>query len=128
MVNLKSMVRYLQAVGVPEDRVILITPPPLCEAAWEKQCLMQGNRERPHPASSAGRAGWVVLSRLWASSAPYPDRSVFHQQKLNRKKYSFHCVITENFCHLGWGGPFALAFAALFSKLQGAHRATEFQG
>ncbi|XP_032980545.1 isoamyl acetate-hydrolyzing esterase 1 homolog isoform X2 [Rhinolophus ferrumequinum] len=36
------MVRYLQAVGVPEDRVILITPPPLCEAAWEKQCLMQG--------------------------------------------------------------------------------------
>uniref|UniRef100_A0A671ELS8 Isoamyl acetate-hydrolyzing esterase 1 homolog n=3 Tax=Rhinolophus ferrumequinum TaxID=59479 RepID=A0A671ELS8_RHIFE len=41
-VNLKSMVRYLQAVGVPEDRVILITPPPLCEAAWEKQCLMQG--------------------------------------------------------------------------------------
>uniref|UniRef100_A0A673V0I3 Isoamyl acetate-hydrolyzing esterase 1 homolog n=1 Tax=Suricata suricatta TaxID=37032 RepID=A0A673V0I3_SURSU len=40
--NLKSMVRYLQSVDVPEHRIVLITPPPLCEAAWERECLAQG--------------------------------------------------------------------------------------
>ncbi|XP_077607176.1 isoamyl acetate-hydrolyzing esterase 1 homolog [Crocuta crocuta] len=40
--NLKSMVRYLQSVGVPEHRIVLITPPPLCEAAWERECRAQG--------------------------------------------------------------------------------------
>ncbi|KAM4804542.1 isoamyl acetate-hydrolyzing esterase 1 homolog isoform X2 [Urocitellus parryii] len=40
--NLKSMVQYLKSVDVPEHRVILITPPPLCETAWEKECIMQG--------------------------------------------------------------------------------------
>ncbi|XP_020034315.1 isoamyl acetate-hydrolyzing esterase 1 homolog isoform X3 [Castor canadensis] len=40
--NLKSMVRYLRSVGIPQDRVILITPPPLCESAWEEECLIQG--------------------------------------------------------------------------------------
>lgn len=42
--NLRSMVQYLQSVGVPESRVILITPPPLCEAAWEKECIAQGHK------------------------------------------------------------------------------------
>ncbi|XP_032150077.1 isoamyl acetate-hydrolyzing esterase 1 homolog isoform X3 [Sapajus apella] len=40
--NLKSMVQYLKSVDIPENRVILITPTPLCETAWEKQCIMQG--------------------------------------------------------------------------------------
>ncbi|XP_004696075.1 isoamyl acetate-hydrolyzing esterase 1 homolog [Echinops telfairi] len=40
--NLKSMVQYLKSVDIPEKRVILITPPPLCETAWEKECILQG--------------------------------------------------------------------------------------
>ncbi|XP_075413239.1 isoamyl acetate-hydrolyzing esterase 1 homolog isoform X2 [Tenrec ecaudatus] len=40
--NLKSMVQYLKSVDIPENRVILITPPPLCETAWEKECILQG--------------------------------------------------------------------------------------
>ncbi|XP_012641148.3 isoamyl acetate-hydrolyzing esterase 1 homolog isoform X2 [Microcebus murinus] len=40
--NLKSMVQYLKSVDVPENRVILVTPPPLCETAWEAECVMQG--------------------------------------------------------------------------------------
>ncbi|XP_063552140.1 isoamyl acetate-hydrolyzing esterase 1 homolog isoform X1 [Gorilla gorilla gorilla] len=40
--NLKSMVQYLKSVDVPENRVILITPTPLCETAWEEQCIIQG--------------------------------------------------------------------------------------
>ncbi|XP_036191283.1 isoamyl acetate-hydrolyzing esterase 1 homolog isoform X2 [Myotis myotis] len=40
--NLRSMVQYLRSVDVPEGRIVLITPPPLCEAAWEKECLAQG--------------------------------------------------------------------------------------
>uniref|UniRef100_A0AAA9SDL8 Isoamyl acetate-hydrolyzing esterase 1 homolog n=1 Tax=Bos taurus TaxID=9913 RepID=A0AAA9SDL8_BOVIN len=40
--NLRSMVRYLRSVDVPEGRLILITPPPLCEAAWAQECLQQG--------------------------------------------------------------------------------------
>lgn len=41
---MKSMVWYLKSVDVPQSRVVLITPPPLCEAAWEKECLAQGKR------------------------------------------------------------------------------------
>ncbi|XP_044782199.2 isoamyl acetate-hydrolyzing esterase 1 homolog isoform X2 [Bubalus bubalis] len=40
--NLRSMVQYLRSVDVPEGRLILITPPPLCEAAWAQECLQQG--------------------------------------------------------------------------------------
>ncbi|XP_003272767.2 isoamyl acetate-hydrolyzing esterase 1 homolog isoform X1 [Nomascus leucogenys] len=40
--NLKSMVQYLKSVDIPENRVILITPTPLCETAWEKECIIQG--------------------------------------------------------------------------------------
>ncbi|XP_025723505.1 isoamyl acetate-hydrolyzing esterase 1 homolog isoform X1 [Callorhinus ursinus] len=42
--NLKSMVWYLQRAGVAGSRVVLITPPPLGEAAWEQECLLQGCR------------------------------------------------------------------------------------
>ncbi|XP_006864046.1 PREDICTED: isoamyl acetate-hydrolyzing esterase 1 homolog [Chrysochloris asiatica] len=40
--NLKSMVQYLKSVDIHENRIILITPPPLCETAWEKECILQG--------------------------------------------------------------------------------------
>ncbi|XP_001381175.2 isoamyl acetate-hydrolyzing esterase 1 homolog isoform X1 [Monodelphis domestica] len=40
--NLKNMIQYLKSVDIPESRVILITPPPLHESAWEKECIAQG--------------------------------------------------------------------------------------
>ncbi|XP_049640496.1 isoamyl acetate-hydrolyzing esterase 1 homolog isoform X2 [Suncus etruscus] len=40
--NLKSIVQYLNSVDVPKNRIILISPPPLCEAMWEKECRLQG--------------------------------------------------------------------------------------
>lgn len=40
--NLRDMVQYLRSVDIPKERVILITPPPLCEAAWEKECILKG--------------------------------------------------------------------------------------
>lgn len=42
--NLKSMVQYLKSVDITADRIILITPPPLQESAWEKACLAKGKR------------------------------------------------------------------------------------
>ncbi|XP_054977479.1 isoamyl acetate-hydrolyzing esterase 1 homolog isoform X2 [Sorex araneus] len=36
------MVQYLKSMDIPKRRIILITPPPLCETAWEKECRMQG--------------------------------------------------------------------------------------
>uniref|UniRef100_A0A8C4XLX1 Isoamyl acetate-hydrolyzing esterase 1 homolog n=1 Tax=Falco tinnunculus TaxID=100819 RepID=A0A8C4XLX1_FALTI len=42
--NLKSMIQYLKSVDITEDRIILITPPPLQESAWEKECLAKGKR------------------------------------------------------------------------------------
>uniref|UniRef100_A0A8C6ZPT5 Isoamyl acetate-hydrolyzing esterase 1 homolog n=1 Tax=Nothoprocta perdicaria TaxID=30464 RepID=A0A8C6ZPT5_NOTPE len=42
--NLKSMVQYLKSVDITEDRIILITPPPLQESAWEKECLAKGDK------------------------------------------------------------------------------------
>ncbi|KAI4889556.1 hypothetical protein NFI96_033121 [Prochilodus magdalenae] len=40
--NLKDMVKYLASAGVPSDKVIFITPPPLHEASWEKECILKG--------------------------------------------------------------------------------------
>ncbi|KAF4790477.1 Cleavage and polyadenylation specificity factor subunit 3 [Turdus rufiventris] len=42
--NLKSMVQYLKSVDITADRIILITPPPLQESAWEKACLAKGEK------------------------------------------------------------------------------------
>lgn len=36
------MVQYLKSVDITADRIILITPPPLQESAWEKECLAKG--------------------------------------------------------------------------------------
>lgn len=55
--NLSSMVRYLRSVGVAESRVILVTPPPLWEAAWEEECLAQGEDGR-------GQRGGAAASRV----------------------------------------------------------------
>lgn len=41
--NLKEITRLLAAAGVTADRVIFITPPPLHEPAWEKECLLKGS-------------------------------------------------------------------------------------
>ncbi|XP_009867744.1 PREDICTED: isoamyl acetate-hydrolyzing esterase 1 homolog, partial [Apaloderma vittatum] len=43
--NLKSMIQYLKSVDIAEDRIILITPPPLEESAWERFCLAKGIAE-----------------------------------------------------------------------------------
>ncbi|XP_002197827.5 isoamyl acetate-hydrolyzing esterase 1 homolog [Taeniopygia guttata] len=42
--NLRSMVQYLKSVDITADRIILITPPPLQESAWEKACLAKGDK------------------------------------------------------------------------------------
>ncbi|XP_049597439.1 isoamyl acetate-hydrolyzing esterase 1 homolog [Syngnathus scovelli] len=40
--NLKAMSSYLTEVGVPAGKVIFITPAPINEAAWEKECKLKG--------------------------------------------------------------------------------------
>ncbi|XP_078069290.1 isoamyl acetate-hydrolyzing esterase 1 homolog isoform X1 [Mustelus asterias] len=39
--NLKRTVQYLRSIGVCEEKVIMITPPPLDESAWEKECIVK---------------------------------------------------------------------------------------
>lgn len=40
--NLKDISRFLSSAGVSADKVIFITPPPLHEPAWEKECILKG--------------------------------------------------------------------------------------
>ncbi|KAM9316053.1 isoamyl acetate-hydrolyzing esterase 1 homolog [Gastrophryne carolinensis] len=40
--NLRNMVHYLKSVDVSPDKIVLITPPPLHEPSWEKQCHIKG--------------------------------------------------------------------------------------
>ncbi|XP_054842057.1 isoamyl acetate-hydrolyzing esterase 1 homolog [Eublepharis macularius] len=42
--NLKSMIQYLKSVNIAEDKIILVTPPPLHETAWEKECIAKGEK------------------------------------------------------------------------------------
>lgn len=37
------MSSYLAKAGVPAGKVIFITPPPIHEAAWEKECKLKGS-------------------------------------------------------------------------------------
>ncbi|KAK2891824.1 hypothetical protein Q8A73_017489 [Channa argus] len=40
--NLKEINRLLASAGVPADKVIFITPPPIHEPSWEKECILKG--------------------------------------------------------------------------------------
>ncbi|XP_053489485.1 isoamyl acetate-hydrolyzing esterase 1 homolog isoform X2 [Ictalurus furcatus] len=40
--NLKDIVKYLASAGVPKDKVIFISPPPIQEELWEKECILKG--------------------------------------------------------------------------------------
>ncbi|XP_007439279.1 isoamyl acetate-hydrolyzing esterase 1 homolog [Python bivittatus] len=42
--NLKSMIRYLNSVDISKQDIILVTPPPLHEATWEKECVARGEK------------------------------------------------------------------------------------
>ncbi|XP_020652261.2 isoamyl acetate-hydrolyzing esterase 1 homolog [Pogona vitticeps] len=42
--NLRAMIQYLKFVDITEDKVVLVTPPPLHEASWEKECIAKGEK------------------------------------------------------------------------------------
>ncbi|XP_070594937.1 isoamyl acetate-hydrolyzing esterase 1 homolog [Erythrolamprus reginae] len=42
--NLKSMICYLNSVDISKQDIILVTPPPLHEASWEKECVAKGEK------------------------------------------------------------------------------------
>ncbi|XP_053564920.1 isoamyl acetate-hydrolyzing esterase 1 homolog [Bombina bombina] len=42
--NLKCMIDYLKTIDITQDKIILITPPPLYEKDWETQCINKGNK------------------------------------------------------------------------------------
>ncbi|OCT81216.1 isoamyl acetate-hydrolyzing esterase 1 homolog [Xenopus laevis] len=40
--NLRCMIQYLKSINITQDKIILVTPPPIYEPAWEEQCLLKG--------------------------------------------------------------------------------------
>ncbi|KAL0969341.1 hypothetical protein UPYG_G00225790 [Umbra pygmaea] len=58
--NLKIIVKHLGSVGVSADKVIFVTPPPLYEPAWEKECILKG----------------TILNRLNAVAGQYAQACV----------------------------------------------------
>ncbi|KAG8538945.1 hypothetical protein GDO81_003288 [Engystomops pustulosus] len=44
--NLRSMVQYLKSVNIQQEKIVLITPPPVLEPAWEKRCNLIGITSR----------------------------------------------------------------------------------
>ncbi|XP_071354112.1 isoamyl acetate-hydrolyzing esterase 1 homolog [Trachinotus anak] len=72
--NLKEITRLLSSAGVSADKVIFITPPPLHEPAWEKECILKGFPLNRHNSvagqyaqacvQAAGQCGTDVLD-LW---------------------------------------------------------------
>ncbi|CAJ1073538.1 isoamyl acetate-hydrolyzing esterase 1 homolog [Xyrichtys novacula] len=72
--NRKEITKLLASAGVSADRVIFITPPPLHEPAWEKECILKGSPLNRHNSvvgqyaqacvQAAGLCGADVLD-LW---------------------------------------------------------------
>ncbi|XP_062862953.1 isoamyl acetate-hydrolyzing esterase 1 homolog isoform X2 [Trichomycterus rosablanca] len=73
--NLKDIVKYLASSGIPKDKVIFITPPPIHEEHWEKECITKGWPLNRHNSvtgqyaqkcvQAAGECGVDVLD-LWS--------------------------------------------------------------
>ncbi|KAM9839665.1 isoamyl acetate-hydrolyzing esterase 1 homolog [Aulostomus maculatus] len=68
--NLKEITRLLASAGVSADKIFFITPPPLHEPAWKKECVLKGSPLNRHNAvagqyaQAAGQCGADVLD-LW---------------------------------------------------------------
>ncbi|KAK7904337.1 hypothetical protein WMY93_016944 [Mugilogobius chulae] len=72
--NLKELIKILASAGVSADKIIFITPPPIHEPAWEKECILKGcalNRANAVTGQyaqacveAAGQSGADVLD-LW---------------------------------------------------------------
>lgn len=53
--NLKEIARFLASVGVSADKVIFMSPPPVHEPAWEKECNLKGSIYLHHLTSQGSR-------------------------------------------------------------------------
>ncbi|XP_038142148.1 isoamyl acetate-hydrolyzing esterase 1 homolog [Cyprinodon tularosa] len=72
--NLKEISKFLSSAGVSADKVIFMTPPPIHEPAWEKECILKGCPLNRHNSvtgqyaqacvQAAGQCGSEVLD-LW---------------------------------------------------------------
>lgn len=79
--NLKEISRFLTSAGVPADKVIFITPPPIHEPAWEKECVLKGNLRTSGLFSSwfpvlTPTASCCVSTRMSSKSAQLGGRTV----------------------------------------------------
>ncbi|XP_054034768.1 isoamyl acetate-hydrolyzing esterase 1 homolog [Dryobates pubescens] len=108
--NLKSMVQYLSSVGITQDRVLLITPPPLQEAAWEQACLAKGERLNRSNASAgqyaqacvqAARACGTDVLDLWTLMQKDQDFSSYLSDGLHLSAEGNSFVAAQLWAHLG---------------------------
>ncbi|XP_048452425.1 isoamyl acetate-hydrolyzing esterase 1 homolog isoform X3 [Rhincodon typus] len=58
--NLKRIVQYLKSIDICEDKVIMITPSPLDESAWEKECIAKGSKLNRYNSVTNQYAGVCV--------------------------------------------------------------------
>ncbi|XP_064915630.1 isoamyl acetate-hydrolyzing esterase 1 homolog isoform X2 [Columba livia] len=108
--NLKSMIRYLKSVDVTEDRVILITPPPLHEPTWEKECLAKGDKLNRHNATTGEYAQACVQAAMDCGT------DVIDLWTLMQKNEDFSSYLSDGL-HLSTQGNSFLA-AQLWSRLE----------
>ncbi|NXX60844.1 IAH1 esterase, partial [Scopus umbretta] len=108
--NLKSMIEYLKSVDVTEDRIILITPPPLQESAWEKKCLAKGDKLNRRNATTGKYAqACVQVARDCGTD-------VLDLWTLMQKNQDFSSYLSDGL-HLSTEGNSFLA-AQLWSRLE----------
>uniref|UniRef100_A0A8V0XG31 Isoamyl acetate-hydrolyzing esterase 1 homolog n=1 Tax=Gallus gallus TaxID=9031 RepID=A0A8V0XG31_CHICK len=95
--NLTSMVRYLKSIDITEDRIILITPPPLQESAWEKECLAKGDKLNRRNATTGEYAqACVQVARDCGTD-------VLDLWTLMQKDQDFSCYLSDGL-HLSMKG------------------------
>ncbi|KAM6082864.1 isoamyl acetate-hydrolyzing esterase 1 homolog [Chlamydotis macqueenii] len=108
--NLKSMIQYLKSVDVTEDRIILITPPPLQESAWEKECLAKAEKLNRRNATTGEYAqACVQVARECGTD-------VLDLWTLMQKNQDFSSYLSDGL-HLSTKGNSFLA-AQLWSRLE----------
>ncbi|MEQ2164882.1 isoamyl acetate-hydrolyzing esterase [Goodea atripinnis] len=108
--NLKDISRFLTSAGVSADKVIFITPSPIHEPAWEKECILKGCPLNRHNSvvgqyaqacvQAAGQCGSDVLD-LW--TLMQKDGQLTELKLLNKLNLFLHAALQDYTVYLSDG-------------------------
>lgn len=93
--NLKEITKLLASVGVSADKIIFITPPPIHEAAWEKECSLKGKTPISSDFSSSPT---LTTGQQRSNASAFPSGCPLNRHNAVAGQYAQACVLAAGQC------------------------------